>query len=73
MACSHGSTTGSAKRPLSPLFPPAGGLSSSAAIVCASALAVLGVNGVALTKGEVADFTCKAERWGGRSGGSLEG
>lgn len=39
-----------------------GGLSSSAAIVCSSALAVLAVHGIELTKGEVADFTCKAER-----------
>lgn len=44
------------------VVPLGGGLSSSAAIVVSSALAVLGAHGVALTKGEVADFACKAER-----------
>lgn len=52
--------------------PLAGGLSSSAAIVCSSALAVLAVNGVNLTKGEVADFTCKAERYVGVTSGGMD-
>lgn len=54
------------------VVPLGGGLSSSAAIVCSSALAVLGVNGVTLTKGEVADFTCKAERYVGVTSGGMD-
>ncbi|KAI8476482.1 MAG: ribosomal protein S5 domain 2-type protein [Monoraphidium minutum] len=54
------------------VVPLGGGLSSSAAIVCSSALAVLAVHGVQLTKGEVADFTCKAERYVGVTSGGMD-
>lgn len=48
------------------------GLSSSAAIVCSSALAILGVYGITLTKGEVSDFTCKSERYVGVTSGGMD-
>ncbi|GBF90169.1 galactokinase [Raphidocelis subcapitata] len=54
------------------VVPLAGGLSSSAAIVCSSALAVMAVRGVHPTKGEVADFTCKAERYVGVTSGGMD-
>ncbi|KIY97734.1 galactokinase [Monoraphidium neglectum] len=54
------------------IVPLGGGLSSSAAIVCSSALAVLAVNSITLTKGEVADFTCKAERYVGVTSGGMD-
>ncbi|KAF8072885.1 GAL1 [Scenedesmus sp. PABB004] len=50
------------------------GLSSSAAIVCSSSLAIaaaLGVSGQ-LTKGEVAEFTCTAERHVGVTSGGMD-
>jgi N-acetylgalactosamine kinase len=52
--------------------PTGGGLSSSAAIVCSSALAVLAVNDVTLTKGEVAEFTARAERYVGVTSGGMD-
>lgn len=52
--------------------PTGGGLSSSAAIVCSSALAVLAVNGITLTKGEVATFTAKAEQYVGVTSGGMD-
>eukprot|EP00882_Tetradesmus_deserticola_P016206 GHRQ01017289.1.p1 GENE.GHRQ01017289.1~~GHRQ01017289.1.p1 ORF type:complete len:350 (+),score=139.38 GHRQ01017289.1:90-1139(+) len=50
------------------------GLSSSAAIVCASSLAVAAVLGVAgsLTKGDVAEFACSAERHVGVNSGGMD-
>lgn len=52
--------------------PTGGGLSSSAAIVCASALAILGAHGIQLTKGEVSEFTAKAERYVGVTSGGMD-
>ena len=52
--------------------PTGGGLSSSAAIVCSSALAVLASNGITLTKGEVAEFTARAERYVGVTSGGMD-
>ena len=52
--------------------PTGGGLSSSAAIVCSSALAILGAHGITLTKGEVAEFTAKAERYVGVISGGMD-
>lgn len=52
--------------------PTGGGLSSSAAIVCASALALLGVHGIRLRKGEVAEFAAKAERYVGVTSGGMD-
>jgi len=52
--------------------PTGSGLSSSAAIVCASALAVMGVHGLRLTKGEVAEFTARAERYAGVISGGMD-
>ncbi|EFN57575.1 hypothetical protein CHLNCDRAFT_57327 [Chlorella variabilis] len=49
-----------------------GGLSSSAAIVCAAALAVLHSHGIRLTKGEVSEFTAKAERYVGVTSGGMD-
>lgn len=54
------------------VVPLAGGLSSSSAITCSSALAVLAVHGITLTKGEVADFTCRAERYVGVTSGGMD-
>lgn len=54
------------------VVPLGGGLSSSAAIVCSSALAVLAAHGVGLTKGEVADFACRAERYVGVTSGGMD-
>lgn len=52
--------------------PTGGGLSSSAAIVCASALAVMHMHGIQLTKGEVSEFTAKAERYVGVTSGGMD-
>jgi N-acetylgalactosamine kinase len=52
--------------------PTGSGLSSSAAIVCASALAVLGVHGLRLAKGEVAEFAARAEQYVGVTSGGMD-
>ena len=52
--------------------PTGGGLSSSAAIVCASSLAILHAHGITLTKGEVAEFSAKAERYVGVTSGGMD-
>lgn len=53
--------------------PTGSGLSSSAAIVCSSALAILRVLGVPrLRKGEVAEFTALAERYVGVISGGMD-
>lgn len=51
-----------------------GGLSSSAAIVCSSALAVAAALGLTadLTKGAVAEFTCTSERYVGVTSGGMD-
>jgi galactokinase len=51
-------------------IPPAAGLSSSSALVVATALALLELWGVAASPQEVAEFTC---RWGGQTCGSSAG
>jgi hypothetical protein len=53
-------------------MPAGGGLSSSAAIVCASALAVMRMHGIELTKGEVSEFTARAERYVGVTSGGMD-
>lgn len=58
-----------------PLHVAAGsGLSSSAAIVCSSSLAIAAVLGVvgSLTKGDVSEFTCTAERHVGVTSGGMD-
>eukprot|EP00879_Flechtneria_rotunda_P021739 GHRR01022923.1.p1 GENE.GHRR01022923.1~~GHRR01022923.1.p1 ORF type:complete len:434 (+),score=135.31 GHRR01022923.1:308-1609(+) len=54
--------------------PQGSGLSSSSAIVCSSSLAIAKALSVAhtLTKGEVADFTCIAERHVGVTSGGMD-
>lgn len=52
--------------------PTGGGLSSSAAIVCASALAILGVHGIHITKEDLAEFTAKAEQYVGVTSGGMD-
>ncbi|PSC75650.1 Galactokinase [Micractinium conductrix] len=52
--------------------PTGGGLSSSAAIVCSSALAIMRMHGIELTKGEVSEFTAKAERYVGVTSGGMD-
>ena len=55
------------------VVPTGSGLSSSAAIVCSSALAILSVLGVTrLKKGEVAEFTAMAERYVGVISGGMD-
>lgn len=51
-----------------------GGLSSSAAIVCSSSLAIAAALGLtsSLTKGAVAEFTCTAERYVGVTSGGMD-
>jgi hypothetical protein len=51
-----------------------GGLSSSAAIVCSSALAVAAALDLTshLTKGAVSEFTCTAERYVGVTSGGMD-
>eukprot|EP00890_Picochlorum_soloecismus_P003577 jgi/Picsp_1/421/NSC_00419-R1_galactose kinase len=52
--------------------PTGSGLSSSAAIVCSSALAILALYGIRLKKGEVAEFTATAERYVGVISGGMD-
>jgi len=52
--------------------PTGSGLSSSAAIVCSAALAMLGCYGIRLKKGEVAEFTAMAERYVGVNSGGMD-
>jgi N-acetylgalactosamine kinase len=54
------------------VVPTGSGLSSSAAIVCASSLAILAAHGISLTKAEVAEFACLAERYVGVSSGGMD-
>jgi N-acetylgalactosamine kinase len=50
------------------------GLSSSAAIVCSSSLAIAAALGLTshLTKGAVSEFTCTAERYVGVTSGGMD-
>jgi N-acetylgalactosamine kinase len=52
--------------------PPAGGLSSSSALVVASALVFLWANNVELSKIELAEILAKAERYVGTEGGGMD-
>lgn len=54
------------------LVPTGSGLSSSAALTCSTSMAILGLYGITLTKGEVADFTCKCERYVGTESGGMD-
>lgn len=53
-------------------IPPAGGLSSSSAMVVASALVFLWANNVSLSKIELAEILAKAERFVGTEGGGMD-
>lgn len=55
-------------------MPAGSGLSSSAAIVCSSSLAIAAALGLTsqLTKGAVAEFTCTAERYVGVTSGGMD-
>lgn len=52
--------------------PTGAGVSSSAAIVCASSLAILAVHGLHMTKGQVAEFTALSERHVGVTSGGMD-
>ena len=52
--------------------PTGSGLSSSSALCCASALAVMHALNLSFTKGEIADFTCKCERYSGTQSGGMD-
>ncbi|KAH7433627.1 hypothetical protein KP509_07G078400 [Ceratopteris richardii] len=52
--------------------PPGSGLSSSTALVCSSAIAIMAVLGFNFPKREVADFTCKCERYIGTQSGGMD-
>jgi len=47
-------------------------VSSSAALVCASSLAILAAHGIQMTKGQVAEFTALAERHVGVTSGGMD-
>jgi len=52
--------------------PTGSGLSSSSALCCAVAVAVMHALGLDFTKGEIADFTCKCERYSGTQSGGMD-
>jgi len=52
--------------------PTGSGLSSSSALTCATAVAVMAAHNLAFTKAEVADFTCKCERHSGTQSGGMD-
>ena len=52
--------------------PPGGGLSSSSALVVASAFALMAANGVSLPRPELADLMANAERYVGTAGGGMD-
>ncbi|KAF5838871.1 ribosomal protein S5 domain 2-type protein [Dunaliella salina] len=54
------------------VVPLGGGLSSSAALVCSSMLAVLAAHGITADKSEVAEFAAKAERYVGVTSGGMD-
>ena len=53
--------------------PQGSGLSSSSALTCATAVAVMAAHNLSFTKAEVADFTCKCERHSGTQSGGMDG
>ena len=52
--------------------PTGSGLSSSSALTCAAAVAVMAARDLSFTKLEVADFTCKCERHCGTQSGGMD-
>eukprot|EP00884_Botryococcus_braunii_P009664 jgi/Botrbrau1/1869/Bobra.146_1s0056.1 len=54
------------------VVPLGSGLSSSAALVCASSIAILASLGVQLTKGDIATFTAKCEKYVGTESGGMD-
>ena len=52
--------------------PTGSGLSSSSALTCATAVAVMAAHQLSFTKAEVADFTCKCERHSGTQSGGMD-
>eukprot|EP00850_Spirogloea_muscicola_P015711 SM000123S25823 [mRNA] locus=s123:43268:47291:- [translate_table: standard] len=52
--------------------PTGAGLSSSAALVCSSAIAVMAALGLSASKSDVAEFTCKCERHIGTQSGGMD-
>ena len=54
------------------VVPQGSGLSSSSALTCATAVAVMAAHGLSFTKAEVADFTCRCERHSGTQSGGMD-
>lgn len=52
--------------------PTGSGLSSSSALCCAVTVAIMAAFGLNFTKGEIADFTCKCERYCGTQSGGMD-
>ena len=52
--------------------PTGSGLSSSSALTCATAVAVMAAHNLSFTKVEVADFACKCERHCGTQSGGMD-
>ena len=54
------------------LIPPSAGLSSSSALVCATALAFAHSNQLSFTKQQLADNCARSERYIGTEGGGMD-
>mmetsp|Transcript_49165 Transcript_49165/g.96094 ORF Transcript_49165/g.96094 Transcript_49165/m.96094 type:complete len:487 (-) Transcript_49165:158-1618(-) len=54
------------------VVPAGGGLSSSSALVCAVAIAIMAVRGLSFGKGEVAELACLCERYSGTQSGGMD-
>ena len=54
------------------LIPPSAGLSSSSALVCATAVAFAHVNKLQFTKQQLADYCARSERYIGTEGGGMD-